>query len=54
MTPDELIALLRASGANGWSHWNMTEMLATLDKAGYAIVPKPVLRDRGAPHPRPS
>lgn len=54
MTVEELIAEMRESRSDTWPEWRWKEIVAALDRAGLTIVPKPVLRERGAPTPRPS
>ena len=36
-----------------WDKWAWARLLEALDKAGYAVVKKPVLTDKGLPHREP-
>lgn len=52
MNSDAIIAAMRATASERDDEWRWRRFLEELDKAGYAVVAKPTLIDRGRPAPR--
>jgi hypothetical protein len=50
---DAVIRILRESGAETDEEFRLRAAIAVLDRAGFAVVRKPQLVDKGIPHKRP-
>lgn len=49
----KLVSPERSVGAAGWNAWRWEKLVRDLDQAGYIIMRKPRLMEKGKPKPRP-